>query len=925
MFFFRRYGVIGLVLVGIMFFTIPAFADWQKVPIKSVTFRETIPKSAIGADERGVYVATSDGYRLIVYRYSGNKVDKIWLVDGSLAAKSKINYPSMFEYRYGGNKYLGVSYICGNELKAALLDPSSESWRVYTVFSELNSPAYTSASAGHAIGINADVVAIVVGGGNGVYLALWKIGPIDSFKNPNNWSNIHITSDQAIGVDVIVSPNESALGNFKGLIFISYIAKGNLYLAVSNGSDKKKMFLVKEDVGSGGNTSLGGAIGTNEVALSMAYVTASGKLYFGAFVTKVSEDIFKMDSLNFKTCSVVENVDPRNIEMEIVKGSVEDALVALTYIGCGNNDNIGTMLAYKENVNLKTFSSIDWGFESFDPEGIGAITFLSGTKDGDLPFVFLSWVDISDNLKLVYASPQEETRKTIFARASIFGIGLSVVKDSQNNYHASFYDAPLGTLGYLKIDSNYNVIADATTLITNNYGWFKKAGDAVEVNVDCYLDAGWNTDLTLDSNSNPHIVFTSSLETLGSNEYRPAKVSYVTTVSGGWSTPFDVSGDKGRNVRDLDIELLSGDGSEICVAWVSAEESKGIFYRIKAGSSWGSVEEVSDVFSSLIIGNIDMKAFLSGSNRLVGLAMGIVDEDEEVSISYAWMDLNSNVKNLVGVERFDGSILPGVALTLYGSEATIVYTKLENGLFYKRFNMSSGSSESGSIDVATSCDPSAIVDSSGVYLLYKFYEGDALYYRFGVVGDKIEDVIVDGKKVSTIRAFERASRVETLVSKELFFCKDKDAGRFYAITAGEVPVGEINISVSSLSLDFGEVEVNDSKKLVLFVTVDNTTINDVSVSVSVSGGGFSANPTSWTVPARETVEKSLEVTFTPTEAKTYSGSIEIKANGVTKTVALSGTGKSGKAAGCSTSGVGSLGLVLLAFAPMLLIFKKKVV
>lgn len=45
--FSRKYWVIGWILLVIMLFTVPAFADWQKVPIKGVTFRETIPKKAL--------------------------------------------------------------------------------------------------------------------------------------------------------------------------------------------------------------------------------------------------------------------------------------------------------------------------------------------------------------------------------------------------------------------------------------------------------------------------------------------------------------------------------------------------------------------------------------------------------------------------------------------------------------------------------------------------------------------------------------------------------------------------------------------------------------------------------------------------------------------------------------------------------------
>jgi len=67
------------------------------------------------------------------------------------------------------------------------------------------------------------------------------------------------------------------------------------------------------------------------------------------------------------------------------------------------------------------------------------------------------------------------------ANASLFGMGYSVA--GTGDYHASFYDAVLRTLGYLKFDSDYKVLADATSYAPSSGAWLNKAGDGYAVNV----------------------------------------------------------------------------------------------------------------------------------------------------------------------------------------------------------------------------------------------------------------------------------------------------------------------------------------------------------------------------------------------------------------------------------------------------------
>ncbi len=78
------------------------------------------------------------------------------------------------------------------------------------------------------------------------------------------------------------------------------------------------------------------------------------------------------------------------------------------------------------------------------------------------------------------------------------------------------------------------------------------------------------------------------------------------------------------------------------------------------------------------------------------------------------------------------------------------------------------------------------------------------------------------------------------------------------------------------SLNFGLVNVNESKNLTL--TVSNTgLVNELQITgVEIPDSGFSITPSSANIPAGET--RLFTVTFSPTSAETYSGSIIFTSN-----------------------------------------------
>ena len=97
------------------------------------------------------------------------------------------------------------------------------------------------------------------------------------------------------------------------------------------------------------------------------------------------------------------------------------------------------------------------------------------------------------------------------------------------------------------------------------------------------------------------------------------------------------------------------------------------------------------------------------------------------------------------------------------------------------------------------------------------------------------------------------------------------------------------LTVSPTSWDFGSVQVGSSEEKTF--TLSNTTDSDISVDISSSESAFTLSTNATTVPANGTA--TFTVTFSPTEAKGYSGTITIEGGGYTLSVAVSGTGTSG--------------------------------
>ena len=112
-----------------------------------------------------------------------------------------------------------------------------------------------------------------------------------------------------------------------------------------------------------------------------------------------------------------------------------------------------------------------------------------------------------------------------------------------------------------------------------------------------------------------------------------------------------------------------------------------------------------------------------------------------------------------------------------------------------------------------------------------------------------------------------------------------DANNFGAMLVFDKVPAICNVDASALN--YNEVDVNKTKSLVVNVSILNT-----SATYAIGGTDASA----FTVNSAATVWDakrggSISIKFAPTEGKAYSATLSITANGETKTVTLSGTGK----------------------------------
>ena len=98
---------------------------------------------------------------------------------------------------------------------------------------------------------------------------------------------------------------------------------------------------------------------------------------------------------------------------------------------------------------------------------------------------------------------------------------------------------------------------------------------------------------------------------------------------------------------------------------------------------------------------------------------------------------------------------------------------------------------------------------------------------------------------------------------------------------------EHSLSITG-TLAFASTEVGESSSL--SITLTHTGEDDgLEISNITVPDGFSVNKTSATLNVEE--EVTIEVTFSPTEAKTYSGNLEITSSAGSQQLAVSGTGE----------------------------------
>ena len=96
------------------------------------------------------------------------------------------------------------------------------------------------------------------------------------------------------------------------------------------------------------------------------------------------------------------------------------------------------------------------------------------------------------------------------------------------------------------------------------------------------------------------------------------------------------------------------------------------------------------------------------------------------------------------------------------------------------------------------------------------------------------------------------------------------------------------MEVSSAEIYFSNAPMNETSERVF--QVKNTGYLPITVSISCDNSAFAVSPTSFTLPAKQ--NKDITVTFTPTEASTYTGTITITPTefSAVSTVSLNGTG-----------------------------------
>jgi len=161
-----------------------------------------------------------------------------------------------------------------------------------------------------------------------------------------------------------------------------------------------------------------------------------------------------------------------------------------------------------------------------------------------------------------------------------------------------------------------------------------------------------------------------------------------------------------------------------------------------------------------------------------------------------------------------------------------------------------------------------------------------IYIDDVLVGDDIDCYGTDRRvfKLFSIDGLSNGSHTFRLVQKGT----KNPASKGTALVHDYISVSVPNSPISAITgdLTFGDVEKNTSSAKTF--TISNTNILPLSVSSIILPAGFSTDWTSGDIKADTT--KEIKITFTPTEAKNYTGMIKIFSNYGIDSIAVNGTG-----------------------------------
>jgi len=472
------------------------------------------------------------------------------------------------------------------------------------------------------------------------------------------------------------------------------------------------------------------------------------------------------------------------------------------------------------------------------------------------------------------------------ADASLFGYGLSVASDG-SNYHASFYDAVLRTLGYLRLDSAYTVIGDITTYMGPSNWLMEKVGDGYAVKVSNALDAGWNTDVAVRPSGSPHIVFTALLSNSEKSLSQavtlatPSTVAYAVISSGAWVV--DPVSTSASNVRDLSLEVDSSNNPHIF--WAVAGE--GVYYAKRSGTSWDISRVVN---ANLSKGSLESSlTTLAGGVEVLGMIASFV-EGSSSSVSFLGKRLTDASFSSYNVISESTTSPREVGVAFSGSKASFAYTSgggigpikygeaeyFTSGATWS-VTGTSGTVSDGGASSAERRDVSVVLDGSNFYVLYKYKDGSSYYYRLGpITGTPVYVETSAGRFEASSPVQVNATRTEALLKSNLIFVKNKESGQIRVLSISEAPTGP-RVTLSYDTLNLGDVLLGESKQGAVSITLKGEGLaSPATVSWSASGDGWTIDKIevngvettsqSLTVPVTGSVVLKLTLTFEPQAA-----------------------------------------------------------